>query len=176
MLLRSNSSALKTPDGKVLLKDINFEILRGELIHVTGDNGIGKSSLFKAILGYEGLLLYPLVKKKFSYFYLPQMENKEFLLPLNLRDISASSPELKWNQASGGERKKNMLNRALSNNADLYILDEPYNHLDEETISSINKKIANLIQQNKTVIMISHKVPIIADYKILTMDVNQWRY
>lgn len=183
MLIKTNNSLLKTFDGKILLKNIHFKISKGDLVYVYGPNGIGKTSLFKAILGLDGLEIDEIEKKAFTYFYLPQIENKEFLLPLKLKDLASENEfleneqlDLMWNQASGGERKKVMLARALNEDRDLYILDEPYNHLDEASIIKVNKRIEKLLLKNKTVILISHKMSKINTQKIVELDVVKWSY
>ena len=178
MLIKASNSELSTSTGKILLKDISFEISHGELIHVVGPNGIGKSSLFKAIFNLDGLKISNLERAKFEHFFLPQMENKEFLLPLRLGELSTGvglvptkKKQLEWNKASGGERKKALIDRALSHSCDIYVLDEPFNHLDRNSIEKVNLKIEELIKANKTVILISHNPPQI-DHTI--MDVAKW--
>lgn len=178
MLIQASDSNLTTPTGKLLLRNMSFQIQKGQLIHVLGPNGVGKSSLFKAIFEIEGLKISNLTKSSFSHFFLPQMENKEFLLPLSLGDlshakglISNKKKGLEWNKASGGERKKALIDRALNHDCDLYILDEPFNHLDSESIAKLNESFEKLLKQGKSVILISHKAPKIEHIK---MDVSKW--
>lgn len=182
MLIEINDGILTTPDNKQLLSHIAFRIDSGDLVHVYGPNGCGKSSLFKAILGIESVKVSKLSKKNFSYFYLPQMENKEFLLPLQLIDISKNSELvgeeksfLRWNLASGGERKKTLISRAMEADCDLYLLDEPYNHLDSESIVKVNSKISKLIERKKTVIIIGHQKPIFQnEMTVKELDIAKW--
>lgn len=182
MLIKINDGTLTTPDNKQILSQINLQINSGDLIHVFGPNGCGKSSLFRAILEFEGIKVSNLNKNEFSFFYLPQMENKEFLLPLQLKDISNNmelvgeeKSNLRWNQASGGERKKTLISRALEANCDLYLLDEPYNHLDNDSILKVNSKISKLIMKEKTVIIIGHQKPTFQnETRIKELDVSKW--
>lgn len=182
MLIEINDGSLTTPDKKQLLNHINLKINSGDLIHVFGPNGSGKTSLFKAILGLEGIIVSKLNKKEFTYFYLPQMENKEFLLPLQLKDISKNmdlvgegKSILRWNLASGGERKKTLISRALDADCDLYLFDEPYNHLDSKSIEKVNLKISQLIMKKKTVIIIGHLKPRFqSEIEVKELDVAKW--
>lgn len=180
-MLKLNNSSIITPDGSTLLKGINFEIKAGELAYLHGPNGVGKTSLIKAILGVE-LKIDNLECHFNSYFYLPQIENKEFILPIHLSDISKQGPFLKelerknaWNKASGGQRKKTLLERVVVENCDIYFLDEPYNHLDLETIFMVNQKLEELLKCGKSIFMISHKRPEVSEHLIIELDASRWK-
>ena len=41
-------------DGEMLLENVNLEVFPGEVILITGTNGIGKSTLFKALMDFVG--------------------------------------------------------------------------------------------------------------------------
>jgi ABC-type multidrug transport system ATPase subunit len=162
------------PDGKVLLQKMSLSIPKGKVTHLRGRNGVGKSSFIKSLLHIDSYKL-DNTKFQYDYFYLPQMDNKEFLIPLQLSDISTKGEKLKWNLASGGERKRALLERALSSTAKLVILDEPFNHLDGDAIkfysSEIEKKV---LEQDKTIILISHRDPEIEAKLLHIVDLNQW--
>ena len=104
------------------------------------------------------------------------------MLPLQLIDISKNSELvgeeksfLRWNLASGGERKKTLISRAMEADCDLYLLDEPYNHLDSESIVKVNSKISKLIERKKTVIIIGHQKPIFQnEMTVKELDIAKW--
>jgi ABC-type multidrug transport system fused ATPase/permease subunit len=60
---------------------------------------------------------------------------------------------------SGGQRQRIALARALYKDADLIILDEPFNELDEDSETSILKKLKTMTNKGKTVILITHNKP-----------------
>jgi ABC-type Mn2+/Zn2+ transport system ATPase subunit len=180
-MLKANNSTLQTLQGLILLKKINFEIHSGKISYFNGPNGVGKTSLIKGILGLE-LKLNNLENTFKNYWYVPQVENKEFLLPIQLTDISNSGALLQdserntsWNKSSGGQRKKALIERALDQNCDLYIFDEPYNHLDSEAIFLVNQEFEKLVKKNKAILMVSHKEPVISEDHIVYLDVLEWK-
>lgn len=63
---------------------------------------------------------------------------------------------------SQGQKQKILLSRALKENRDIYILDEPSGNLDVESIQLLIDKIQQLVKQNKMVIVITHNDYIIS--------------
>ena len=59
-------------------------------------------------------------------------------------------------ELSGGQQQRVFLARAIAQEADLLFLDEPFNNIDRQTESIIFKIFAELKQQNKTLVVISH--------------------
>jgi ABC-type Mn2+/Zn2+ transport system ATPase subunit len=166
---------------RILLSHITFSMQDGLLHYLHGPNGIGKTSLVKAMLGIDFTLDH--FENKFqSFFYLPQVQNKEFLYPCRIADVSNKGNFLSnserfvmWNNASGGQRKKALLERAFAAKCDLYVFDEPYNHLDQTAISELNKQLEKLVSSGKTVIMIGHKKPQITNSLLVSWDVSLWK-
>ena len=114
-----------------------------------------------------------------NYAYLPQIENKDFLLPISINDITDSGPLLSpeerktpWNVASGGQRKKALLERVLKADRDFYVLDEPYNHLDSFSIKLINQALSELRFKGKSILIVSHTIPNIES--LVSWDASQW--
>jgi len=83
--LRLEHVSIYKPDGALLVKDLSLSVDRGQRILVTGDNGCGKSSLFRVIRG-----LWPLVEGRIT---LPAEHEVHFLSQANfvplgtLRDL-----------------------------------------------------------------------------------------
>lgn len=147
----SVKGASKSFEQKELFTDINLLIRGGERIAILGDNGTGKSTLLKIILGQElpdrgKIIIGPSVK----IGYLPQnivFENEERTLldvmiweqdclPQIARDRLASFKFVgddvykTISSLSGGERSRLSLCILMDEKINLLILDEPTNHLD----------------------------------------------
>lgn len=178
-MLRIDRGTLKTDDGKILFQSINLDVKAGTLNYLSGPNGIGKTSLINAILGIQHSIS-PIQRSFKDFVYLPQIENKEFLLPITLEDVSLEGNLLKpeerktpWNIASGGQRKKAMLEKTLKSKKDLYVLDEPYNHLDTQSIERINTIINDMVKQGSSILIVSHSKPEIGSF--ISWEASEWK-
>ncbi|MCB0417179.1 MAG: ATP-binding cassette domain-containing protein [Bdellovibrionales bacterium] len=176
-VLEVSELAYATPEGKLLGKGISFQLNQGETLLVEGPNGAGKSTLLKVLVGQhrplKGTLTHHLPTSQIAY--IPQLQNTEFHLPLCLGDLlptsdlaaiadwgllEASQLSLAWNTASGGERKRALLTRALLQKCTTLILDEPFNHLDRESKVQIQRALSRFISSgDKALIVVSHEVP-----------------
>ncbi|MBI5418174.1 ATP-binding cassette domain-containing protein [Candidatus Poribacteria bacterium] len=152
----------KTIDGQVMFKNLNFTIRKGDKVCFVGPNDLAKTSLFQILAGELqpdsgsfkfGISIrsayYP--KDNAEYFkvtlnivdWLRQFsENKEenFVRGFLGRMLFSGEESLKpVNVLSGGEKVRCMLSRMMLAQPNFMILDEPNNHLDLESISSLNK-------------------------------------
>lgn len=157
-----------------LFKNVELYINKGDKISLVGRNGSGKSTLLKVIAG----LLEPdsgeiFIQPGIKVSYMPQ--EPELDQYPSLRDVVLSGlpssgkddafkadiliEKLKISEhqptatASGGERRKAALAKALIGEPDILLLDEPTNHLDITTIEILEEIIAAF---KGAVILISH--------------------
>ncbi|MBY0371942.1 ATP-binding cassette domain-containing protein [bacterium] len=170
-----------TPTGRILQKDLTLSIYSGQLLLITGSNGCGKSTLLRTILGenthYWGHVSINVPNSR--KVYLPQLENTEIHLPLTLLDVLTISQSRKlseesvlrfgllkeehlgiaWNSASGGERKRTLLTRALMQNPSMMIFDEPMNHLDRKSRAAMISVMASFLkeQPDRSIVMVCHQ-------------------
>lgn len=157
--------------GKVLVRNCNLKVMRGDKLAVIGENGAGKSSLLKDIVSggegirtgrnvkiayydQEGLILNPeatvLDELWGRHTGLSQTEARAELARCGLyeEDICKKTREL-----SGGERAKLALCIAVAERGNLLILDEPTNHLDLPALESLESALKSY---EGTLVFVSH--------------------
>lgn len=172
----------KSIKNKQLFNNVSFSIDKSTLL--LGANGTGKTTLIKAIVGtdskYEGAIELSCDKKNISYAPQSDVLIEQFRVidminyPCWLNNINISKEELntKLNEynlqlkkktiisdLSGGEKKKLCILLCFIKEAELYILDEPTNNLDNDSREMLKKDA-----EQKNVLIVSH------DDKIL--DIN----
>lgn len=151
-------------DGKPILKDFSLQLLPGERVLIVGPNGSGKTTLANILSGYlaptQGDIFLP---ETISSVTLPisfpplkvkdLVSDTQLLAALKLRDsgvLEAFADEL-----SAGQQQKLALSLALSQRADLYIIDEPLANLDGESRDTAMKLILERTRE-KTLIVVMH--------------------
>ncbi|CAN5897438.1 manganese ABC transporter ATP-binding protein MntB [soil metagenome] len=76
----------------------------------------------------------------------------------------ASYANRQISQLSGGQQQRVFLARALAQNADLYLMDEPFAGVDAATESAIIELLRHMREQGKTVVVVHHDLQSAADY------------
>ena len=165
----------KSYGEKVLFKNVNLTIGRGEKIALLGPNGVGKSTLLKAIMrsiDFEGTVTNG-HNVNLAYFAQDQAEKLDPSLSVyetvdhiakgelrkNLRTIlgaflfSGEIVEKKVSVLSGGERTRLALCQLLLSPSNFIILDEPTNHLDMQSKEILKSALLNY---EGTFIVVSH--------------------
>jgi ATPase subunit of ABC transporter with duplicated ATPase domains len=154
----------KTVDGKVLFKNISFNFRKGDKVVLLGDD-LAKSTLMDILAGETkadtGIITWGVTTIR-SYF--PSDNSKYFAdgrynLVDWLRDFSEDKDESfvrgflgrmlfsgeeglkKTNVLSGGEKVRMMLSKMMLEGPNVLIMDGPTNHLDLESITSVNEAL-----------------------------------
>ncbi len=179
-VLQVQDLSYQTPDRRPLVRNLGFELRLGELLMLTGPNGIGKSTLLRLLLGSDvkssGSIHWHLPLSRVSF--LSQLHNQEFHIGLTLADIlnfsgkfrpkdievlshgllHPSQLNLAWNTSSGGERQKTLLTRIFLQDPQVLILDEPMNHLDVASRRQLRDALQGFIADGQhAVIMVGHE-------------------
>jgi ABC transporter, ATP-binding protein len=167
----------KTVDGEKVLNNVSFTLKRGDKVAFVGPNSLGKTMLFKILMGEEeadeGTFKWGVTT---TQSYLPSDNSAYFDgVDLNIVDwlrqyskdpdetfvrgflgrmlFSGEESQKKASVLSGGERVRCMLSRMMLSGANVLLLDEPTNHLDLESITALNN---GLISFSGTLLFVSH--------------------
>ena len=161
------SSLNKGFDGRVLIKDLSFTLPRNGIVGVIGPNGVGKTTLFKTIVGLENpdegdvkvgqtvqlsyvdqnrenidpeKTVWEVVSDGLDYIVVGQneMPSRAYLSAFGFKGADQQKPA---KVLSGGERNRLNLALTLKQGGNLILLDEPTNDLDVETLSSLENAL-----------------------------------
>ncbi|XP_054158179.1 ATP-binding cassette sub-family C member 4-like, partial [Oppia nitens] len=179
------------------IKDITVSLTSGELLAVIGPVGSGKSSFLMSLLN-EIQVTSGRVAVRGSVAYASQeswifnstvQQNITFGKPYEINrfkeviSVCAMNRDLKMFPfgerslvgergvtLSGGQKARITLARALYNNADIYLLDDPLSAVDTEVANHIFKKCITEYLKSKSVILVTHQIQFIKKaHKILVL-------
>ena len=160
--------------SKMVLKGLNFRIVKGEIFALLGVNGAGKTTTLECIEGlrkYDGGSI--VVNGKMGI----QLQSSS--LPAHIKPMEAIKLFAKWNQTkiddnmlkalnikeieksqylqlSTGQKRRLHLALSLISNPDIIFLDEPTAGLDVEGRLSLHEQILKLKSLGKTIVLASH--------------------
>src|SRR3954469_13274872 len=154
-------------DGRVLIKDLSFSLPRNGIVGVIGPNGVGKTTLFKTIVGLEhpdsgtvrvgdtvqlsyvdqnraGIdpkkTVWEVVSDGLDHIRVGQSEmpSRAYVAAFGFKGPDQQKPA---GVLSGGERNRLNLAMTLKLGGNLILLDEPTNDLDVETLGSLENAL-----------------------------------
>lgn len=154
-------------DGRSLINGLSFSLPRNGIVGVIGPNGVGKSTLFKTIVGMEELdggelkigdtvkisyvdqnranidsekTLWEVVSDGLDYIQVGQVEmpSRAYVSAFGFK---GPDQQKKAGVLSGGERNRLNLALTLKQGGNLLLLDEPTNDLDVETLASLENAL-----------------------------------
>ncbi|MBU3132663.1 ATP-binding cassette domain-containing protein [Clostridium gasigenes] len=139
--------------GDRLILDIEkFEIFKEDRIGLVGENGEGKTTLIKVLLGEinveEGNVFLT-----DSHAYISQKEDYKGECILSKAKSLFNSPDQYKDYLSGGEKVKLKISKALSENRSIIIADEPTSNLDSSSVSILEKMLKSY---NGAMLLVSH--------------------
>ena len=165
-------------DNNLLIRDFSAVVLRGDRIGLVGDNGVGKTTLIKAILGeieHTGTVK---TGTQLEVAYFDQLRNQLELEKSVMANVSEGSDFVDVNgqrrhiysylqdflfsperartpvkALSGGERNRVLLAKLLLKPSNLIVMDEPTNDLDMVTLELLEEMLADY---KGTLLLISH--------------------
>lgn len=169
--------------NKTILENINFTVKRGEIVTLIGPNGAGKTALLKLVLGLNKPTSGNIVLAKgLRIGYMPQALAVESLMPLDVARFLLLSPranKIKCERIaedlaikhlfnspiqniSGGELQRVLFARALLNDPDLLVLDEPAQGIDINGQAVLYQLISTMrTKLNCSILMVSHDLHLV---------------
>jgi ATP-binding cassette ChvD family protein len=154
-------------DNRLLIKDLSFTLPRNGIVGVIGPNGVGKTTLFKTIVGLErpdsgavrvgetvklsyvdqeragidpNKTVFEVVSDGLDYIQVgnTEMPSRAYVSAFGFKGPDQQKPA---RVLSGGERNRLNLALTLKQGGNLILLDEPTNDLDVETLSSLENAL-----------------------------------
>ena len=223
-LIRMNGIYFAYEKENLILKNVDFDLSKGEFVSLIGGNGVGKSTFLQLLVGIlkpiKGKVKYkkginlayvhqnPMihfskdnVKEEFlesiiesnllsrdngidfdkeTYEKLLKMSNEEFIESKLLNGLKFDNINFNFKDlieffdicdlidkhpydCSGGEQQKIVIVKALLQNADVLILDEPTKGLDPISSKALAEILNSLIDNGLTILMTSHDLDFVAN-------------
>jgi ATP-binding cassette, subfamily F, member 3 len=144
---------------RAIIENISLHCMKGEIVHLVGDNGRGKSTFIKTILGklapIQGEIGWSFPFSTIAYLPQEFMDPKHWSISMGeiselfMLDQRNNPSNLLFSHTSGGQRQKIILDVLIAEGKEVLILDEPFNHLDLKTQDEIIKYLFTLIQSKK---------------------------
>lgn len=186
MIIQVNNLSKQYLEGDIILKNINLNIEKGEVVSIIGPSGGGKSTLLRCLIGLEeidsGDIKVPDKKKmgmvfqSFNLFpHKTAIQNiMESLIVVDKMDKSEAKKiaydllekvglkdraDFYPKALSGGQKQRVAIARALARNPEVLLFDEPTSALDPDMV----KEVLNVIEQlressNITMVIVSHEI------------------
>lgn len=191
-------------NGVTALRDASFEAPRGSITALVGVNGAGKSTIFKAVMGFLdaaagevrvlGLPVREAIRRNLVA-YVPQAEEVDWSFPVLVEDVAtmgrygrmglfrrpraadraavdealervgmAAFRTRQIGELSGGQRKRVFLARALAQDAEVILLDEPFTGVDVDTEAAIVALLKALRDEGRVMLVSTHNLGSVPEF------------
>ena len=177
-LLVENLSCVR--GSNTVFKNLSFKVSRGQILHITGTNGSGKTSLLRMIAGFidpsDGKIIpeqnytykdvhfvgqkYALKKNLsvgknlllWSHLYQKKINTDQILSDLDLAQYKNNDTEV----LSDGQKRRLSIARLFIHSVPIWLLDEVHVHLDSEWQAKLNQYIYNYTNEGGMVLISSN--------------------
>lgn len=195
VIIRFDNVTYEYNEKKQILDEASFTVRKNSIVTIMGQNGAGKSTIFKLLLGKlkpqsgkihlengatVGIAEQMIPHEKLDLTVLDYFKTSihefrpgdEGNVAKILRTVNLDLPlEKIVRELSGGQKARLLLAFALYSEPDILLLDEPTNNLDKSGIEHLTEF---LINYKKTCIVISHDAPFLNSFTdgVLNLDVQ----
>ena len=211
--LEVNNISVRYNNGHCALDNASFSLPIGSITALVGINGSGKSTMFKAIMGFVSLsqgnveILGLTVKKALKsnlVAYVPQSEEIDWNFPILVEDVvmmgryghmnmfrqakendhrqveqalarvnMSNYRYRQINELSGGQKKRIFLARALAQESQVILLDEPFTGIDVQTEEQIMALLRGLRAEGKILLVSTHNLGSVPEFCDRTVFINK---
>lgn len=195
VIIRFEDVSFEYNHSKVILDEANFSIHKNSIVTIMGQNGAGKSTIFKLLLGQlkpnhgkihieqgatigvaQQMIPQDKLEMTILDYFKTALPDREYGIEGDIKKIFASVDlnvplTRKLRELSGGQKARVLLAYALISDPDVLLLDEPTNNLDKAGIESLTLFLMNY---EKTCLVISHDSDFLNCFTdgVLNLDVH----
>jgi heme exporter protein A len=187
--IRLDNAAIER-GGRMVLRSFSLEADCGEIIWIRGANGVGKSTLLRTIAGLlslsagslqvhgsigltdEGVALDEQVTLEEGLRFWARLDdasNAALEKALEALDLVLLA-ELPVRMLSAGQRRRGALARMIASSAQIWLLDEPYNGLDQASLARLDAVIQKHVAAGGIALIASHIAPTVNVSRAISLD------
>ena len=178
---------------------VSFDVVRGDIVMLAGDNGSGKTTILRGVLGLNdrrgGTVTWGVAREMVGY--VPQEGVIDGSVPARALDVVRTGQPLDWGGSkeralealeqvglreradvlfgslSGGQRQRVLVARALVGGPSLLVLDEPTVNVDAETADQIGALLESLRAAGMGMLITSHVKDWVRSSRVVQVTASQ---